>query len=87
MAHAFLQSIAERVATTFEVLPERVDLLSFVVEIAAATTILGSAMLLIRGEKGGQGRRQVPRPQRFPSWEPSRQSPFSSSIYIAHKIG
>jgi hypothetical protein len=35
MAHAFLQPVMEWVATTFELLPERVDLLSLVVEMAA----------------------------------------------------
>jgi putative Mn2+ efflux pump MntP len=64
VGHAFLQLITERVATTLELLPERVDLLSFVVEIAVAFTILGTAMLLLGGRTAGQPV-IVRRPQRF----------------------
>jgi hypothetical protein len=69
MGHAFLQLITERVATTFELLPERVDLLSFVVEIAAATTILGSAMLLFGGQEDGRRRGSCHAHSVSRSWE------------------
>lgn len=87
MEYAFLQSIAEQVATTFELLPERVDLLSFVVEIAAATTILGSAMLLLGGQRDGQGPWIVSRPQRFAILGAVLAVVVFTIVYIAHKIG
>ena len=87
MGHAFLQLITERVATTFELLPERVDLLSFVVEIAAATTILGSAMLLLGGQNDGRAPGIVSRPQRFAILGAVLAVALFTILYIAHKVG
>lgn len=86
MEHAFLQLIIERVATTFELLPERVDLLSFVVEMAAATTILGSAAILLRGQAGRRPT-TVPRPQRLAILGAVVAIALFFTLYIAHKLG
>ena len=87
MEHAFLQSVMEQAATTFELLPERVDLLSFVVEMAAATTILGSAIILLGDRKVRRQPGIVSRPQRFAILGAVVAVGVFLALYIAHKVG
>jgi hypothetical protein len=87
MEHVFLHLVTERVATTFELLPERVDLLSFVVEMAAATTIFGSAIILLGGQNAGRQPGSVSRPQRFAILGAVVAVGIFLALYIAHKVG
>jgi len=86
MGHAFLQSITEWLATTFELLPERVDLLSLVVEMAAAFTVLGTGILLLSDRRTGRSR-EVKRVERLAILGAVVAVAGFFSVYIAHKIG
>lgn len=85
MGHAFLQPIIELVATNFELLPQRVDFLSFVLEIAAASVILGTVALL-RGMGGGQPG-AVTRPERMALLGALIATALFWGIYLIQKIG
>jgi hypothetical protein len=87
MGHAFLQSITERLATTFELLPERVDLLSLVVEMATVFTVLGTGILLLSDRRAGRQPRTVRRVERLAILGAFVAVAGFFSVYIAHKVG